>query len=181
MAKAKDGGTDIGRIQKGDNAAVVVRVDEYKGIAGLTIREHIETDSYTGFTKRGNRIALSDLDEFLKLVKRGVRLAKKAGTAPEGKKAKGKAKAAKAKTKAKTAKAEKAAKAGAKGKMKRICPDCKSKKKALKRVSDEDTAALILKQLKEKSGQVVYHCPTCEGYLVRRDTMKVGKKGKVKA
>jgi len=53
---------DIGKIKKNETTDIVVRVDEYKGKKGLTIREYITSEKYTGFSKSGTRIPS---DEFL--------------------------------------------------------------------------------------------------------------------
>ncbi len=59
---------EIGRIKKNDTTDIIVRVDEYKGKKGLTIREFITTDKYTGFTKAGVRIGPDDFLKFRELV-----------------------------------------------------------------------------------------------------------------
>lgn len=53
---------DIGKIKKNETTDIVVRIDEYKGKKGLTIREYITSEKYTGFSKSGTRIPS---DEFL--------------------------------------------------------------------------------------------------------------------
>jgi len=47
---------DIARIPKHENIELVIRIDEYGGKSGLTIREFVKSDRYTGFTKSGTRI-----------------------------------------------------------------------------------------------------------------------------
>lgn len=47
---------DIDRIQKTDNTDIVVRIDDYGGRIGVTIREFVKSEKYTGFTKSGLRI-----------------------------------------------------------------------------------------------------------------------------
>lgn len=59
---------DIGRIKKNDNTDIVVRIDDFGGKPGITIREFTTSDNYTGFTKSGTRIPASSLDEFKKMV-----------------------------------------------------------------------------------------------------------------
>lgn len=53
---------DIGKIKKNETTDIIVRIDEYKGKKGLTIREYITSEKYTGFSKSGTRIPS---DEFL--------------------------------------------------------------------------------------------------------------------
>lgn len=53
---------DIGKIKKNETTDIIVRVDDYKGKKGLTIREYITSEKYTGFSKSGTRIPA---DEFL--------------------------------------------------------------------------------------------------------------------
>ena len=59
---------DIGRLKKNDTTEVVVRVDEYNGRKGLTIREFTTSERYTGFTKSGTRIPADKFSEFKNLI-----------------------------------------------------------------------------------------------------------------
>jgi len=47
---------DIDRIQKSQDTDIVIRIDDYNGKRGLTIREFVKSERYTGFTKAGLRI-----------------------------------------------------------------------------------------------------------------------------
>jgi hypothetical protein len=47
---------DIDRIPKNPDTDIVIRIDDFGGKRGLTIREFIRGDRYTGFTKAGTRI-----------------------------------------------------------------------------------------------------------------------------
>lgn len=47
---------DIDRIQKNQDTDIVIRIDDYGGKRGLTIREFVKGERYTGFTKAGTRI-----------------------------------------------------------------------------------------------------------------------------
>ena len=47
---------DIDRIQKNPDTDIVIRIDDYGGRRGVTIREFIRGERYTGFTKAGTRI-----------------------------------------------------------------------------------------------------------------------------
>jgi hypothetical protein len=47
---------DIDRIQKSPDTDIVIRIDDFGGRKGLTIREYVKSERYTGFTKSGLRI-----------------------------------------------------------------------------------------------------------------------------
>ena len=47
---------EIDRIPKNQETDIVIRIDEFNGKAGLTIREFVKSERYTGFTKAGTRI-----------------------------------------------------------------------------------------------------------------------------
>lgn len=59
---------DIGRIQKNENTDIVVRVDDFGGRIGVTIREHVKGERYTGFTKAGTRVPADKFLEFRELI-----------------------------------------------------------------------------------------------------------------
>lgn len=61
---------DIGRIKKNDTTDIVIRVDDFGGRIGLTIREFVnESESgYSGFTKSGTRIPIESFDEFKTMI-----------------------------------------------------------------------------------------------------------------
>jgi len=59
---------DIGKIKKNDNTDIVIRIDDFGGKVGLTIREFTKSDRYTGFTKSGTRIPAENIGEFKKIV-----------------------------------------------------------------------------------------------------------------
>lgn len=59
---------DIGRIKKNDMSDIVVRIDDFGGRKGLTIREFITSDRYTGFTKSGVKIPASDFGKFKEMI-----------------------------------------------------------------------------------------------------------------
>ena len=44
---------DIGKIKKNDITDIVIRIDDFGGKKGLTIREFTTSERYTGFTKSG--------------------------------------------------------------------------------------------------------------------------------
>ena len=59
---------DIGRIKKNDQSDIVIRIDDFGGNRGLTIREFVSSDRYTGFTKAGVRIQSGDFSKFKEMV-----------------------------------------------------------------------------------------------------------------
>ena len=59
---------DIGKIKKNDTTDIVVRVDDFGGRTGLTIREFVTGDRYTGFTKAGVRILAENFPRFKEMI-----------------------------------------------------------------------------------------------------------------
>jgi hypothetical protein len=59
---------EIGKIKKNDTTDIVVRIDDFGGRTGLTIREFVTSDRYTGFTKSGVRILSADFPSFKEMV-----------------------------------------------------------------------------------------------------------------
>ena len=59
---------DIGKVNKNATTDVIVRIDDYKGKKGVTIREFVTDDKYTGFTKSGTRIPAEKFLEFRELI-----------------------------------------------------------------------------------------------------------------
>jgi hypothetical protein len=59
---------DIGKIQKNDTSDIIIRVDDFGGRKGLTIREFVKSDRYTGFTKAGVRISAKDFHKFKEMI-----------------------------------------------------------------------------------------------------------------
>ena len=59
---------DIGKIKKSENTDIVVRIDDFGGKRGLTVREYVTSDRYTGFTKAGTRIPTEKFLEFRELI-----------------------------------------------------------------------------------------------------------------
>ncbi len=59
---------DIGKIKKNDTTEIIVRVDDFGGRKGLTIREFVTSERYTGFTKSGVRILSGDFDKFKEMI-----------------------------------------------------------------------------------------------------------------
>ena len=59
---------DIGKIKKNEGTDIIIRADDFGGKVGLTIREYVRGEGYTGFTKAGTRIPLESIDEFKSIV-----------------------------------------------------------------------------------------------------------------
>jgi hypothetical protein len=59
---------DIGRIKKNETTDIVIRVDDFGGRKGVTIREFVSSPRYTGFTKSGVRILAPDFENFKKMI-----------------------------------------------------------------------------------------------------------------
>jgi hypothetical protein len=59
---------DIGKIKKNDTTDIVVRVDDFGGRRGLTIREFVTSERYTGFTKAGVRIPVAEFQKFKEMI-----------------------------------------------------------------------------------------------------------------
>ncbi len=55
---------DIDRIPKNSDTDIVIRVDDFGGKRGVTIREFVRGERYTGFTKSGTRIPLEHFKAF---------------------------------------------------------------------------------------------------------------------
>ncbi len=47
---------DIDRIAKNSDTDIVIRIDDFGGKRGVTIREFVKGERYSGFTKAGTRI-----------------------------------------------------------------------------------------------------------------------------
>lgn len=59
---------DIGKLKKNDNTDIIVRIDDFGGKVGLTVREFTTSDRYTGFTKSGTRIPAESFKEFKEII-----------------------------------------------------------------------------------------------------------------
>jgi hypothetical protein len=59
---------DIGKIKKNDTTDIIVRVDDFGGRPGLTIREFVTGDRYTGFTKAGVKISAENFPRFREMI-----------------------------------------------------------------------------------------------------------------
>jgi len=59
---------DIGKISKNDTTDIVIRLDDFADRKGVTIREFITSERYTGFTKSGVKIPVSDFKKFKEMI-----------------------------------------------------------------------------------------------------------------
>lgn len=59
---------DLGKIKKNDTTDIVVRLDDFGGRSGVTIREFVTSERYTGFTKSGVKIPASDFPKFKEMI-----------------------------------------------------------------------------------------------------------------
>src|SRR6056297_3200084 len=59
---------DLGKLNKNDRTDIVLRVDDFGGKRGLTIREYVTSERYTGFTKAGVRISAENFPKFKEMV-----------------------------------------------------------------------------------------------------------------
>jgi len=59
---------DIGKVKKNENTDIVIRIDDFGGRPGLTIREFTTSDRYTGFTKSGTRISAENFPKFKEMI-----------------------------------------------------------------------------------------------------------------
>ncbi len=59
---------DIGKIKKNDFTDIVIRIDDFGGKTGVTIREFVTGDRYTGFTKSGVKISASEFKKFRDMI-----------------------------------------------------------------------------------------------------------------
>ncbi len=59
---------DIGKIPKSMDTEIVVRIDDFGGRVGLTIREFVRSERYSGFTKAGTRIPADKFKQFKEII-----------------------------------------------------------------------------------------------------------------
>lgn len=59
---------ELGKINKNETTDILLRVDDFGGKRGLTIREFVTSERYTGFTKSGVRILASDFPKFKEMI-----------------------------------------------------------------------------------------------------------------
>jgi hypothetical protein len=59
---------EFGRIRKSETTELVVRRTEFRGSAGIDIREYVTSDRYTGWSKNGIRIPVDQWRSFKKIL-----------------------------------------------------------------------------------------------------------------
>jgi len=61
---------DIGKIKKNDDMDIIIRIDDFGGKPGLTIREYVNKSEsgYKGFTKSGTRIPSESFESFKNMI-----------------------------------------------------------------------------------------------------------------
>ena len=61
---------DLGKIKKNNDTDILVRLDDFGGKLGLTIREYVNSSpsGFKGFTKAGTRIPLESLEDFKTMI-----------------------------------------------------------------------------------------------------------------
>ncbi len=59
---------EIGKIPKNENSDIIIRLDDFGGKRGLTIREFVTSERYTGFTKAGVRISPENFKKFKEMI-----------------------------------------------------------------------------------------------------------------
>jgi len=59
---------DVGKITKNPETDIIIRIDDFGGRRGLTIREYVHSDRYTGFTKSGTRISAEEFENFKHMI-----------------------------------------------------------------------------------------------------------------
>ena len=55
---------DVDRITKNADTDIVIRIDDFGGRRGVTIREFVRGERYTGFTKAGTKIPVEHFKAF---------------------------------------------------------------------------------------------------------------------
>jgi len=55
---------DIDKIQKNADTEIVIRIDDFGGKRGVTIREFVKSERYSGFTKSGTKIPGDKFKQF---------------------------------------------------------------------------------------------------------------------
>ncbi len=59
---------DLGKLKKNDTTDIILRIDDFGGRKGLTIREFVTSERYTGFTKAGVRILAENFPKFKEMI-----------------------------------------------------------------------------------------------------------------
>lgn len=79
---------DIDKITKNPETDIVIRIDDFGGRVGVTIREFVKSERYTGFTKAGTRIPAESFKQFKAAInsidEKELADAVQAATSPQG-------------------------------------------------------------------------------------------------
>lgn len=59
---------DIGKLQKNQDTDIIIRIDDFGGKIGVTVREFVKSERYTGFTKAGVRISADNFKAFKDMI-----------------------------------------------------------------------------------------------------------------
>ena len=59
---------DIGKLPKNQDTDIILRIDDFGGKIGVTIREFVKSERYTGFTKAGVRISQENFKAFKDMI-----------------------------------------------------------------------------------------------------------------
>jgi hypothetical protein len=55
---------EMGRINKNETTEIIVQKTDFRGSAGIDIREYVTSERYTGWSKNGIRIPVDKWKEF---------------------------------------------------------------------------------------------------------------------
>ena len=61
---------EFGRIRKSETTELVVRKTEFRGTAGIDIREYVTSEKYTGWSKNGIRIPVDQWRSFKEILEK---------------------------------------------------------------------------------------------------------------
>ena len=61
---------EYGRIRKSETTELVVRRTEFRGSAGIDIREYVTSERYTGWSKNGIRIPVDQWRSFTEILEK---------------------------------------------------------------------------------------------------------------
>jgi len=61
---------EFGRIRKSETTELVVRRTEFRGSAGIDIREYVTSERYTGWSKNGIRVPVEQWRSFKEILEK---------------------------------------------------------------------------------------------------------------
>ena len=59
---------ELGRIRKDEQTEIIIERNDFGGKDGIMIREYITSEKYTGYTKSGTKILISELERFKEII-----------------------------------------------------------------------------------------------------------------